>query len=195
MCQSWTLRKSTVQLYSASASTDHLVPVEIIWNFLLLWISVWRSHQNHWLDHNFIFSSPHVIGRRTTTRCVDPAWFTSECCSVWSGLFVWTVGWQCPSHLCVDYAPFTLLYLLFIYRSVWKKNTQLHGMQRDTSVEEFPNTYIFDPEVLKQQWRWTSITQCVLVDKRMNKAFEKDLVKPFWVIVLNIFFIYSMLCT
>lgn len=32
--------------------------------------------------------------------------------------FVLIVSLQCPSHLCVDYTPFTLLYLLFIYRPV-----------------------------------------------------------------------------
>lgn len=63
--------------------------------------------------------------------------------SVWNGLFVWTVGLQSPSHLCVDYTPFTLLCLLFIYRSAWKKNTQLHSMRRHISGRLSKHKYVY----------------------------------------------------
>lgn len=42
---------------------------------------------------------------------------------------VWMVGLHCPSHLCVDGVAFARLCLCFIYRSVWKKNSQWNFLQ------------------------------------------------------------------
>lgn len=102
--------------------------------------------------------------------------------AVWIDLFVWMVGLQCPSHLCVDFAPLRLLYLVFIYKSIRKKNTQLGDMYRNIDKRESPSN---------TQAGGGSIEQCRLNrSKWVNKTFEMH----FGVMVLYGFWSYSIIC-
>lgn len=102
--------------------------------------------------------------------------------AVWIDLFVWMVGLQCPSHLCVDFAPLRLLYLVFIYKSIRKKNTQLGDMYRNIDKRDSPSN---------TQPGGGSIEQCRLNrSKWVNKTFEMH----FGVMVLYGFWSYSIIC-